>query len=96
MVVDLYVVALLQFGGSTSNLPEEPSALSLFAWLKAHLLKLLAFVGGAVDFRALAGAINFTKMLARKGCPHMEGIQEEKLEGPSQLGMTSRSLRRSV
>jgi hypothetical protein len=96
MVVDRYVAALLQFGGSTSDLLEEPSALSLFAWLKAHLEKLSVFVGGAVDFGALAGAINFAKMLARKGCPHMDGIQEKKLEGLSELGTTSRSLRRSV
>jgi hypothetical protein len=93
MVVDLYVAALWQFGGSTSDLPEEPSALSLFAWLKAHLEKLPVFVEGAVDFRALAGATSFVKMLAQKGCPHTEGIQEEKLEGPSKLGTTSRNLR---
>jgi hypothetical protein len=54
-MVDLYVAALWQFSGSTSDLPEEPSALSIFAWLKVHLEKLLAFVGGAVDFRALCG-----------------------------------------
>jgi hypothetical protein len=59
------------------------------------LEKLLAFVGGAVDFGALAGAINFAKMLAQKGCPHTDGLQEEKLEGLSELGMTSRSLWRS-
>jgi hypothetical protein len=32
------------------------------------------FVGGTVDFGALAGATNFAKMLAKKGCPHMESI----------------------
>jgi hypothetical protein len=63
-VVDMYIAALWQFGGSTSNLPEEPFAFSLFAWLKAHLEKLPAFIGGTVDFGALAGATNFAKMLA--------------------------------
>jgi hypothetical protein len=96
MVVDMYIAALWQFGGSTSDLLEEPSAFSLFAWLKAHLEKLPAFVRGAVDFGALVGATNFAKMLAQKGCPHMESIQEEKLEGPSDLGTTPCSLRRSV
>jgi hypothetical protein len=54
------------------------------------------FVGGTVNFGALASATNFAKILAQKGCPNMEGIQEEKLEGPFELGMTSRNLRRLV
>jgi hypothetical protein len=54
-VVDMYIAALWQFGGSTSDLPEETSAFGLFAWLKAHLEKLPSFVGGTVDFGALCG-----------------------------------------
>jgi hypothetical protein len=63
-VVDMYIAALWPFGSSTSNLPEEPTAFSLFTWLKAHLEKLPTFVRGAVNFGALAGATNFSKMLA--------------------------------
>jgi hypothetical protein len=70
----MYIAALWQFGGSTFDLPEETSAFGLFAWLKVHLEKLPSFVGGTVDFGALAGATNFAKMLAKKGCPHMESI----------------------
>ena len=59
----LYTNVLGQFGGTTSSLPEEPSALNILTWLKSNLAKLLDFVGGAVDFGALASATNFSKML---------------------------------
>jgi hypothetical protein len=56
---------LRRFGGTTS-LPEEPSTLNIFTWLKSNLAKLPDFVGGAVDFGALASATNFSKMLKQK------------------------------
>jgi hypothetical protein len=64
--------------------------------LKAHVEKLSTFVGGAIDFGALAGATNFAKMLARGGCTHTDGIQEEKIGEPSVLGATSDSLWKSI
>jgi hypothetical protein len=70
----------------------EPSASNLLSWLKGHVEKLSSFVGGAADFGALAVATNFSKMLAREGCPHAEGIQKEKLAEPSVLGDTLDSL----
>ena len=64
----LYASTLEQFGGSTSLLPSEPSAFGIFSWMKANFEKLPAFVGGAIDFGALASAMNFAKMLAQDGC----------------------------
>jgi hypothetical protein len=51
---------------SNSNSPGylAEGEFSLFTWLKAHLEKLPTFVRGAVNFGALAGATNFSKMLA--------------------------------
>ena len=60
----LYVGALEQFRGSTSLLPSEPSAFNIFSWMKANFLKLPYFVGGAINFGALASATNLSKMLA--------------------------------
>jgi hypothetical protein len=94
--VKMYVAALGQFGGSTSDMPEEPTDFSLLSWLKAHVEKLPAFVGGAADFGALAGATNYVKMLARGACTHTEIIKKEKVSGPSDLGATSPTLRRSI
>ena len=61
---ELYVGALDQFGGSTSPLPSDPSAFNIFSWMKANFLKLPDFVGGAIDFGALASATKFLKMRA--------------------------------
>jgi hypothetical protein len=69
-----YSAVLGEFGDSTSALSEEPSAFNLLSWLKAHVEKLPSFVGGAVDFGALARATNFAKMLAHGGCPRAKGI----------------------
>ena len=60
---ELYVGALEQFGGSTSLLPSEPSVLNLFSWMKANFVKLPDFVGGTMDFGALAFATNLCKIL---------------------------------
>lgn len=58
--------------------------------------KLSSFVRGAIDFGALAGATNFAKMLAHRGCTHNDGIQKEVLADPSVLGDTFDSTRKYV
>jgi hypothetical protein len=68
-VVKMYIDTLEQFGVSTFTLPEEPMAFNLFSWLRAHLEKLPAFVGGAVDFGAVADATNFSKHAGLSGMP---------------------------
>jgi hypothetical protein len=62
--VKMYVAALGQFGGSTSDMPKEPTTFNLLSWLKAHVEKLPTFVEGAANFGALTGATNYAKMLA--------------------------------
>ena len=47
--------------------------------MKANFVKLPNFVGGIVDFGALASAINLSKMLLQDGCWHVEGMQERDL-----------------
>ena len=77
-------------------MPEEPSTLNILAWLKSNFANLPDFVGGAVDFGALASASNFSMMLNQDGCSHVEGLEEKDLEGPAELGVTSRGIRRFV
>jgi len=60
---ELYVGVLERFEGSTSSLPSEPLVFNIFSWMKANFLKLPDFVGGDVDFRALASTTNLSKML---------------------------------
>ena len=86
VAAELYVGALEKFGGSTPPLPSEPSAFSIFSWLKANFMKLPDFIGGAMDFGALASATNLSKMLMQDGCPHTRGVKERGLEGPTDLG----------
>ena len=93
---ELYVGVLDQFRGSTSSLPPEPLAFNIFSWIKANFLKLPNFVGGAVDFGALAFATNLSKMLAQDGCPHIKDVKERDLEGPADLGVISHDIRRLV
>ena len=64
--------------------------------MKANFLKLPDFVGGAIDFGALAFATNLSKMLAQDGFPHTKDVKERDLEGPINLGVTSCDIRRSV
>ena len=64
--------------------------------MKANFLKLPDFVGRAIDFGALTSATNFSKMLKQDGCSHIEGVIEKDLEGSTELGVTSQSVRRSV
>jgi len=59
-------------------------------------MELPDFIGGAVDFGALASATNLSKMLAQDGCPHMKDVKDRDLEGLADLGTTSRDIRRSV
>jgi hypothetical protein len=95
-VGELYAGTLAQFGGSTSALPFEASAFNIFLWLKTNFVKLPDFIGGAVDFGALASATNFSKMLAQDGCSHINVVQERDLKGLGELGAVSCSMRRSV
>ena len=64
--------------------------------MKDNFRKLPDFVGGAIDFGALASATNLSKMLAQDSCPHAKDVKETDLEGPADLGVTSRDIRRSV
>jgi hypothetical protein len=93
---ELYVGTLGKFRGSMSSLPFDPLAFNIFYWMKANFLKLPDFVGGAVDFGALASATNLSKMLTQDGCSHFEGVKEKDLEGSVELGVTSRGVKRSV
>ena len=92
----LYVGALEQFRGSTPPLPFDPSALNVFSCMKDNFMKLSDFVSGVVDFVALVSAMNLSKMLAQDGYLHAKDIKERDLEGPDDLGTTSRDIRRSV
>lgn len=91
-----YKVAVEKFGGSTSALSKEASTFNLLSWLKAHVEKISSFVGGAVDFVALASATNFAKMLMRGGCSHATRIPKEELTDVSVLGGTSDQLWKSL
>ena len=93
---ELYADNLEQFGGSTSALSTKPSAFNIFSWMKANFVKLPNFIGGAVDFGALASSTNFSKILAQDGCLHVNGVQERDLEDLGELGALSRDVRRSI
>ena len=77
-------------------MPSEPSALNIFSWLKANFVKLPDYIGGAMDFGDLAFATNLSKMLAQDGCPHTRGVKEGDLGGPTDLGVTSPDIHRSL
>jgi len=64
--------------------------------MKANFLKLPDFVGGAINFGALASATNLCKMLVQDGCLHTKDVKERDLEGPADLGTTLHDVRRSV
>ena len=59
-------------------------------------MKFPDFVCDAIDFGALASAMNLSKMLMQDGCPHTKDVKERDLEGPADLGTTSHDVRRSV
>jgi hypothetical protein len=68
----------------------------LLTWLKSHVEKVPSFVGGAVDFAALASTTNFGKMLMRKGGTRATEVEREALADASLLGEASDALRKSA
>jgi cell division septum initiation protein DivIVA len=96
ITAETYKAAVEKFGGQTSVLPEEASSFNLLTWLKSHIEKVPFFVGGAMDFAALASATNFGKMLMQKGCTHATEVGHESLADASSLGKASDALRKSV
>lgn len=64
--------------------------------MKANFVKLLDFINGVIDFGALASAKNLSKMLGQDGYPHVSDVRERDLRGPSDLGMTSHEVQKSV
>lgn len=95
-IAETYKAGIVDFGGETSTLPTEVSALNLSLWLKSHLGKLSAFVGGSVDFGALAGVTSLAKHLVRKGYSHADAIPKETFSSTEDLGDTPSAVRRSV
>jgi hypothetical protein len=93
---ETYKAAVEKFGGQTSALLEEASAFNFLTWLKSHVEKVPSFVGGAVDFAALASAMNFGKMLVRKGCTHATKVGHEALADASSLGKAFDALWKSA
>lgn len=80
-----------------SSLPAEPLAFDIFSWMKSNFAKLPRFVGGAVDFRAFSSATNFSKILAKSGCTHVEGLKERKeFKSPAEFGESSGNLTKSI
>ena len=95
-VIGLYSGLLAQFGGSNSApLPSGDVGASL-AWLKSHISMLPDFVGGAVDFGALAAVSSFARLLRRGGCSHAEGVAKEEFASAEDVGEVTSSLRKSV
>jgi len=95
-IVGLYRDALGQFGGSTSAPPEGEDVAAILAWLKSHIIKLPDFVGGAVDFGALARVSFFACLLGHGGCTHVESMQKENIASASDVGESTSGVRRSV
>jgi hypothetical protein len=82
-----YRSALAEYGGVTTPIPEDLSASALFCWFKENVSKLSAFVGGAVDYGAMACGNNLYKMLEKTGCQHVSGVLEgKKFDTPEELG----------
>jgi hypothetical protein len=96
ITAETYKAAVEKFGGQISALPEEASAFNLLTWLKSHMEKVPSFMGGVVDFAALASATNFGKMLMRKGCTHATEVEHEALADASSLGEASDALWKPV
>lgn len=82
----MYADALGQFGGTTSDLPEGPTAFNLLSWLKAHVQKLPSFVGGAVDYGALAGPPTMRRCYLVGVVPKVRASKRRNLRGPLTLG----------
>ena len=95
-IVGLYADSLAQFGGSTSAPPPSGDVGAGLAWLKSHIRMLPDFVGGAVDFGALAAVSSFAKLLRRGGCSHAEDVAKEEFASAEDVGEGTSSLRKSV
>jgi len=95
-IVGLYADSVAQFGGSTSAPPPTGDVGASLAWLKSHIRMLPHFVGGAVDFGALAAVSSFAKLLRRGGCSHAEGVAKEEFASAEDVGEDTSSLRKSV
>lgn len=94
---ELYQAALAAFGGVTSPLPTDASALHVFTWFKDNIAKLPDFVRGAMDFGALSCATNLCKTLRKLGCAHFaELISRREFDGPLELGRTMAEVSRPV
>ena len=94
---ELYQAALGGFGGATSQLPSDASALGIFAWFKENITRLPDFVGGAMDFGVLSCAMNMCKTLGKMGCAHFPELRSQReFEGPSELGETSGEISKLV
>ena len=95
-IVGLYADSLAKFGGSTSAPPPGGDVGAALAWLKSHIRMLPDFVGGAVNFGALAAVSSFAKLLRREGCSHMEEVAKEEFATAEDIGEGTSSLRKSV
>ena len=54
------------------------------------------FVGGAVDFGALAAVNSFTRLLHHGGCSHAEAVAKEEFSSAEDVVEATSSLRKSV
>jgi hypothetical protein len=54
------------------------------------------FVGGAVDFGALAAVNSFTRLLRHGGCSHAEAVAKEEFSSAEDVVEATSSLRKSV
>ena len=95
-VIGLYSGSLAQFGGSTSAPPSGGDVGVSLAWLKSHISMLPHFVGGAIDFRALAVVNSFARLLHRGGCSHAEAVAKEEFSSAADVGEATSSLLKSV
>jgi hypothetical protein len=95
-IVGLYADSLAKFGGSTSAPPPGGDVGAALAWLKSHIRMLPDFVGGAVDFGALAAVSSFARLLRHGGCSHAEGVAKEEFAAAEDVGEGTPSLRKSV
>ena len=95
-VIGLYSSSLAQFRGSTSAPPTSSDVGASLAWLKSHISMLPDFVGGAVDFGALAAVSSSARLLRRRGCFHAEGVAKEEFSSAEDIGEGTSGLRKSV
>lgn len=90
-IMGQYRVTVAEFEGKTSALLEEDNAFALASWLKRHLAKLPGLINGCPDFGALAGVMDYAKILERGGCSHTESIPEGRLPSLEHLRKTLRN-----